>query len=273
MVDLSLLRSDIGVAWRIASLRLRGQMQYRSSFIMQIAGNFLINFAEILVLWTLFSRFENMGGWNLAEVMFLHGLSMVMFGLASTLANGVDTVPELIREGTFDRVMLRPMSTYILSMVNEVSMRYVGLILQGALLFAIALPQLDADWTPAKMLYLPVIILSGTAVFCAIYTVMAIVSFWTVNSIEVVNAFTYGGSDLGQYPLHIFDRWLRNVFLWFVPIGLVTYYPALFILGKDDPLGLPVILEFIAPLAAVLFALAIGWFWKLGVRHYRSTGS
>jgi ABC-2 type transport system permease protein len=271
--ELTSLRKDLGIAWRIASLRLRGQMQYRSSFLMQIAGNFLINFAEVLVLWTLFSRFNNLGNWNLQEVMFLHGLSMVMFGLASTIANGVDTVPELIREGTFDRILLRPMSTFIQALVNEVSFRYLGLIFQGLLLLGISIVSLDVQWTVGKIIYLPIVILSGTVLFSALYTVVAIVSFWTINSIEVVNAFTYGGSDLGQYPIHIFDRWMRNVFLWFVPIGLVTYYPALHILAKDDPLGLPTWMPYMAPLASVLFAIVIGWGWGFGIRHYRSTGS
>lgn len=273
MGNLSDIRSDIGIALRIAALRLRGQMQYRSSFLMQIFGNFIVNFAEILVLWSLFQHFEDMGGWNLEEVIFLHGLSMVMFSLGDTIANGVQTVPELIRDGNFDRTLVRPMSSYIQAMVNEVSLRHFGLLGQGLLLLGIGMATVVTDWTVAKFLYLTVVILSGAALFAALFTIEAILSFWTVNSIEAVNAFTYGGSDLGQYPLHIFRQGMRFLFLWVIPVGFMTYYPSLYFLGKPDPLGLPGFAPFVSPVAAVIFCFVVGKGWTFAIRHYRSTGS
>jgi len=267
------VRNDTAVALRIASLRLRGQMQYRSSFLMQIFGNFIVNFAEILVLWSLFQHFENLGGWTLEEVIFLHGLSMVMFSLGDTLANGVQTVPELIREGTFDRTLTRPMSTYVQVMVNEVSLRHFGLLGQGVLLLGIGIATVETDWTVAKAAYMTIVILSGTALFAALFTIEAILSFWTVNSVEAVNAFTYGGSDLGQYPLHIFRQGMRFLFLWIIPVGFMTYYPSLYFLDKPDPLGLAPIAPFVSPLAAAAFCVVVGKGWTFAIRHYRATGS
>ena len=90
---------------------------------------------------------------------------------------------------------------------------------------------------------------------------------------EVQNIFTYGGTELASYPLHIYNRWLQGAFLYFVPLALTSYYPALYVLGKPDPLGLPRILQFLAPLVAALFFAAGLVVWRLGLRHYQSTGS
>ena len=267
------LRHDISVATRIAALRVRGQMQYRSSFFMQIAGNFVVNFAEVLVTWSLFQHFDNLGGWSLKDVIFLHGLSMVMFSLGDTISNGIQTVPELIRDGNFDRTLVRPMSIYIQSVTNEVSMRHVGQLLQGVLLLGIGIGTVSTDWTAMKFAYMAVVLLSGAALFMALFTVEAIISFWTVNSIEVVNAFTYGGSDFGQYPLHIFKWGLRAIFLWLVPVGFMTYYPALYFLEKSDPLGFPEIAKFVSPIAAIIFCFVVSRGWSFAIRHYTSTGS
>jgi len=267
------MRADLTIAGRIAALRLRGQMQYRSSFLMQIFGNFVVNFAEILVLWSLFQHFEDMGGWSLNEVIFLHGLSMVMFSLGDTVTNGVQAVPLLIRDGNFDRTLVRPMSSYVQSMVNEVSLRHVGLLGQGLLLLAVGMATVDSEWTLAKTAYMLVVIVSGAALFAALFTIEAILSFWTVNSIEAVNAFTYGGSELGQYPIHIFQRGMRLLFLYVVPVGFMTYYPSLYFLDKPDPLGLPGFSPFMAPIAACVFCIVVGRGWTFAIRHYRSTGS
>jgi ABC-2 type transport system permease protein len=271
--EIANLGSDLRIAWRIAALRLRGQMAYRTSFLMQIFGNFIINFVEVIVLWALFQRFESMGGWNLREVVFLHGLAMTMFTIGDTVSNGLQSVPDLNREGTFDRLMLRPMSTYVQALVNEVSLRHLGHMFQGVLLLGIGIGSGDIDWTLPKAIYLLVVLLSGGALFASIFTIEAIISFWTVNSIEAVNALTYGGSDLGQYPLHIFQRGMRLLFLWVVPIGFLTYYPALYFLDKPDPLGLPEAVQYIAPIPAIVFCVVIGRAWSFAVRHYRSTGS
>ena len=66
---------------------------------------------------------------------------------------------------------------------------------------------------------------------------------------------------------------MRFIFLWIVPIGFLTYYPALYLLDKPDPLGLPAVASFVAPIAALVFCVVIGRAWAFAIRHYRSTGS
>ncbi len=273
MDSIETFREELGICWRIAALRLRGQMEYRSSFLMQLMGSFIINFSELLVLFTLFSRFDTLGGWSLQEVIFLHAMSQITFSVADTISNGIQTVPAQIREGDFDRVLVRPLSSYLQAIVSDVSLRHIGMLIQGVIILAYALMSNDISWTPLKLVVFVAAIASGIALFTSLFTVEAIISFWTVNSIEAINAFTYGGSDLAQYPLHIFARSIRWIFLWIVPIGFVVYYPSLVILDKPDPLDLPPFAPYLAPLMAGIFCIAIGFAWKLGIRHYRSTGS
>lgn len=267
------LREELRIAIRIAGIRLRGQMAYRASFWMQIFSNFIIHLAEVLALFAMFHRFDDMGGWTLYEVAFLHGISMVAFSIGDTIATGLDSVPNQIRQGEFDRVLTRPLSSWIQTVVSEVSLRHLGQFAQGALVLAFAFSTVGIAWTPGKAIWLAIAILSGVGLYVALFTVMAILSFWTVNSIEAVNAFTYGGSTLAQFPMHIFDRWMRNFFLFVIPVGFTAYYPALYILEKDDPLGMPEWFRFIGPVIISIFCLVVSWGWQQGIRHYRSTGS
>lgn len=248
-------------------------MAYRASFWMQIVSNFIINFAEIVALFAMFYRFDDMGGWTLQEVAFLHGVSMVTFSIADTLVVGLNSVPSQIRMGDFDRVLIRPMSSWLQSVVSEVSLRHLGQFAQGLIIFGYAVTNLPIDWSAARFAILAMMVVTGIALFAALFTVEAILSFWTVNSVEAVNAFTYGGSDLAQFPLHIFNRWMRFLFLWLIPVGFVTYYPALFVLDKDDPLGNPGAFMFLGPVIVALFCLVVAWAWSHAIRHYRSTGS
>ena len=81
-----------------------------------------------------------------------------------------------------------------------------------------------------------------------------------------------GGNFLAQYPIDIFSSWLRRFLAYIVPLAFVCYFPALYILDKPDPLGLPRLLEFSSPLVAAIAAVIAGLVWRGAVRHYRSAG-
>jgi ABC-2 type transport system permease protein len=77
---------------------------------------------------------------------------------------------------------------------------------------------------------------------------------------------------LTQYPVNVYDQWLRRFFAFVVPMAFVAYFPALYVLDKPDPLGLPQFLQFISPLVAVAVAAIAAAVWRTAVRHYRSAG-
>jgi ABC-2 type transport system permease protein len=63
------------------------------------------------------------------------------------------------------------------------------------------------------------------------------------------------------------------VFAYGLGFAFVSYLPALALLGRPDPLGVPGWLRWCSPLVALLAAGLAALFWRTGVRHYRSTGS
>jgi ABC-2 type transport system permease protein len=85
--------------------------------------------------------------------------------------------------------------------------------------------------------------------------------------------FSYGGVTLVDYPLDIYADWMRRFVTFVLPIGFVSYYPALFLLDRPDPLGLPDWMRLMSPAAAVVLACLAWGGWRSGVRHYQSTGS
>ena len=267
------LMAELGLYRRLVGARIRGDVQYRSSFVLQLLGNFFINLAELASIFILFRHFETLGGWTAGEIAFLVGISSISFGIAHTLASGFSVFSTLVVRGGFDRLLLRPVGTMLQVLAEDIQLRRLGGALQGVVALALAARLTDVDWTLGRSIYLPVVVLSAALLFMALFALEATLCFWTTEATEVVNAFTYGGTTLAQYPIHIFDAWLRRLFLFVVPLGFVVYAPALYLLDKSDPLGLPAATRFVAPLAAIGFAVAAGAAWGAGVRRYRSTGS
>lgn len=248
-------------------------MQYRLSFALQIVGTFGFYTIYFLSIFILFGHFETMGGWRVGEIAFLFGLAGLSFGIAHMVAGGFASFSDLIVRGEFDRVLLRPVGAILQVIATGVQLRNLGDVLQGMVVLGVALRLVAIDWTLGRLLYFPVVVLSIALLFVSLFALQATLCFWTTEATEVANAFTYGGRDLARYPIHIFDGWLRRLFLFFIPVGLVVYAPSLYLLDKTDPLDLPTWTRFVAPVAGLAFALLAGAAWRLGVRHYRSTGT
>jgi ABC-2 type transport system permease protein len=248
-------------------------MQYRASFLLLCGGNFAATLAELLAVLILFRTFGRLGGWRVGEVALLYGLVSLGLALAELFGKGFDGVSALIRSGQLDRVLTRPVSPFVQVMSAQFPLRHLGRAAQG--LFALALAQRWASplWTPASALVLASALGGTMLVFMGVLVMGAALCFWTVERTEAQNVFSYGGAELAGYPMHIYGPWLRGVFLYLVPLALTVYYPALYILGKPDPLGLPGWLQFIAlPVGAAFFCAAL-LVWRAGLNHYASTGS
>ncbi len=248
-------------------------MQYRASFLLGLAGVFSTTFVELLAVLILFRTFGQMAGWQAGEVALLYGIVAVAFGLSEMAGDGFEDISSLIRTGQFDRVLTRPVPPFVQIMASQFPLKRLGRIAQGVFALALAQRWLGLDWTPGRALVLLSAILSTAVVFVGIFVIGAALCFWTVERTEAQNVFTYGGTELASYPVHIYNPWLRGVFLYVVPLALTTYYPALYLLRKPDPLGLPGWLQLTSPLVALAFFAAGLLAWRAGLNHYQSTGS
>ena len=94
-----------------------------------------------------------------------------------------------------------------------------------------------------------------------------------IDSVEAINILTYGSTEMTMYPMTVYPDWLRNIFTFLVPTIFMNYFPALYFLGKPDPLGFPTFAPFIAPfVGAAMLIVSIGVF-RIGLRHYQGTGT
>jgi ABC-2 type transport system permease protein len=256
------------------AISIRAQMQYRASFIMLAAGGFLTSGLEIIGIWALFERFKSLGGWRLEEVALFYGLVNVAFPISEAVARGFDTFPELVKSGEFDRFLLRPRSTALQVAARELQLVRIGRFAQGLIVLLWAASALNVQWTTARLALVVFAVLGGACLFGGLFILQATLAFWTTEGLEVMNSFTYGGTQTGQYPLSIYRPWFRRFFTFIVPLACVSYFPALAILGREDPIAAsPPWFGWLAPLIGVAFLGVCLQVWKLGVRHYTSAGS
>ncbi len=257
---------------RLVRARIRSQLQYRASFVLDLVGVFLISFLDFAAILVLFANVPRLDEWSVGEVALLYAMSGLAFALTDMVIGHLDELSVLIRDGSFDVLLVRPRSTLFQVVTADFQLRRLGKAAQALLVLAYAVTQLDVDWSPTRVAVLAASIVSAALIFAAVWIVVICIVFWAVEGRETAAAFTYGGQFLTQYPITLYDQWLRRLMAYALPMAFVAYFPALYILDKPDPLGLPEWLRFAAPAVAALAALVARFAWASAVRHYRSAG-
>lgn len=257
----------------IVRMWVRSSLAYRTSFVMMAFGNFAANALDFVAIMLMFSRIDALGGFSLPEVAFLYGTSGVALGLADLLLGSIEGLGRRVRDGTLDTLLLRPAPVFAQIAADRFALRRLGRITQALLVLGWSLPRIEVDWTVGRVLMVPLMAVCGTAIFAAVFTAGAAFQFWAQDAAEVQNSFTYGGNAMLQYPPTVFAKELVRGVTFLVPLAFVNWLPALRLLGRPDPLGLPGWVDFLGPVVAALMCTGAGLAWRLGLRSYRSTGS
>jgi len=259
--------------WLLARTWTRAAAQYPASLAMLTISQLVITGIDAIAILIIFQHTSSYAGFSLPEVMFLYGTSGVSFAIANAFVGTVDQLGRHIRAGTFDAIMLRPVPALVQVAADQFSPRRLGKLVQAAVVLWVALATLDVHWTADRVALVPVMIVSGVFIFAAVWVLGATYQFLAGEAAEAMNAATYGGNYVTQYPLSILGKEAIRALTWVIPLAFINWMPALYILDQPDPLDLPAPVRLASPLVALLLCLVAAVVWRAGVRHYRSTGS
>jgi viologen exporter family transport system permease protein len=257
----------------LAGGQLRSVLSYRASFLVEVVTNIGGTALDVLAVVVIFSTGKVVAGFTLPEAVLIVSLASSGFVVADFAVGNIDRLKTYVRTGAMDAVLVRPLGAMAQLLLMDLPMRKLLRLVMGVSVLAVAVRVNDIDWTPARVALLVVAPIAGAMFFGAIFVLSASLAFWWVDSGELGSAFTYGGRDFASYPVPVYSGWFRAFFAYALGFGFVAYQPALALLGRADPLGLPAWAGFISPVVALIAAGAAAVMWRAGIRHYRSTGS
>ncbi|MFF2778241.1 ABC transporter permease [Streptomyces sp. NPDC058052] len=259
----------------VAGMWIRSTMTYRASFALTLVTSFCVTFFDFVVILLMFGQVRGLGGFSFAEVAFLYGTTGTAFGIADLTLGSLQRMGRRIRDGSLDVFLLRPAPLLAQVAADKFALRRLGRVLQGlmVLVWSLVLLRGEVAWSWTKVLMVPGMVVCGAVIFMAVMVLGASTIFWLQDAAEVTNSFTYGGNTLLQYPPTVFAQDLVKGVVYVVPLAFVNWLPALYVLGRPAPPGVPAWTAFAAPLVALACCGIAGLAWRAGVRSYRSTGS
>lgn len=256
--------------WRINLLTM---IEYRANFIMWFFFTIVYHGVALAALYVTMRQFPSMNGWDFRQMFFLYALWMAGHETHNSLFFTIVSVPEYIREGRFDRFLVRPLDT--LFQVLTVPQQIVpdGLVLAVITLgAATAAAGVRVDATFA-LLIVP-IVLGAAMIDLGISLAVATISFWFVRVDTLRWVVMSLEQDFTRYPISIYTRGVRIVLSFVLPFAFMNYFPATYFLQKTDAgMHLNPAVGLLTPAIGLAWTAASYAFWRVGLRHYQGTGS
>ena len=255
---------------KYVKMNIRSSMQYKTNMILISFAQLMVAVGELIAVWIMFQQFKSVGYWGFYETALMFGIITTVFSFSECFARGYDEFAKLIKAGDLDRLLVRPVNLHLQIFGAKVELSKVGRIILGIAVSAIALVNLNIDWTLWKVLVLIATFLCGIVVMIGILMVGAGISVFSVENLEFVNIMTNGGKELSFYPINIYNKWLARIFTFILPFACFNYLPISYLMGYGN---LPPVVYAISPLLGMLFIITCVLFFNWSITKYQSTGT
>lgn len=253
-------------------------MTFRANFLIDCVSSLswvLMNLGFYVLIFEYTGEIGAQTGWHKYEFFVFLATTLFVNSLVQTFfMPNAEELSELIRTGSLDFALLKPIDTQFLVSLQRIEWSSLGNFAFAAGLLGYSLSRLDYRPPLVQMLLYPVYVGCGVLVLYSLMTVLSSVSVWLGRNQSLYDFWFYI-TNFSRYPMEIYSgpigTPLRRVFTFAIPILLVVNVPARLLAKPLAPENWP--LAGLALLATVGSLLVSRLIFTRALNSYRSASS
>lgn len=259
--------------FKLAIASIKSRMEYRASFIAFLISATLFYSAQIATIGIIVYRFRAIGGWNAGEIAFLYSLLILSQSIVSFIFSGLLEFSNLVREGVYDRYLLRPLSSLGQVIMGSFEIGGFANLLMGILTFVLANSMVSIQWNTNNIFFFILSILGGSFILGGIRIFISAIAFYAINNQSLIHLFVFSSREFLLYPVNIYSYGVRFLLTFTFPLAFVNFYPAQYFLVKNSvELYHPYFRYATFPVGIIVLISSL-IFWKYGEKAYESAGA
>ncbi len=244
------------------------ELAYRANFWVQVFESMLAIATSLGMVAIVFSKTENLAGWQQSELICLLGIYFMVLGAINfVIAPSLNKFMQDIVTGELDFTLTKPRDAQLLVSIQQFQIWKVIDIGLGFAVLSFGLSQQVSTTSPQDTALFILALGCAGAIIYSFWVILATLAFWFIR-IENITQIFWAMYVAGRWPVGIYPGWLKWLLTLVVPIAFAVTVPAEAISGKlpTDSLVLAVIMT-----AALLFISRR--FWLYGLKHYRGASA
>jgi len=217
---------------------------------MTFRGNFLIEaltslgWASMnLAFYVLIFRYTPMigqnTGWGRNEFFLFFATGLLINSTVQTLfMTNADELSDLIRTGSLDFILLRPMDAQFLVSLRRIDWSSLSNLAVGLALMVYSLVELRYVPGLVQIVLYPLYVACGVAIYYSLMITLASTTVWIGRNLTLLDFWFYI-TNFSRYPMEIYrGPWgdpLRRMFTFAIPILIAVNVPARILIRPLDP--------------------------------------
>ena len=203
-------------------------------------------------------------------MLFLFSILFLTYAIVVALFADLRDFSSMIREGRFDRLMIRPRGLLFQLILNNADvLATAGHGTLGILLFIVSAGRVGIEWNMVTVLYYVGAIIGGVLIQGGIFIFFSALSFYFVETYSIREIFYWNMRKFAGYPISIYSKVIQILMIYVVPFAFVNYFPAQYLLRKEDMAQYPEAFMYMAPVVGVVIYLLAYGFWRISVKRYQ----
>ena len=102
---------------------------------------------------------------------------------------------------------------------------------------------------------------------------LATLNIYLLETGSLKELFYWNARKFAGYPVSIFHKAIQIGMIYIVPFAFVNYFPAQFLLRKEDMAAYPEIYLYLTPVLGIVLYLLAYAFWRYSIKFYKSSGN
>lgn len=229
-------------------IQVKQILHYKADFLIGILPHFIGQLANLVFFRIITGTVAGIQGWELDELVLIYGFSTLVYGIYYLLFGNFRDLKAYLFNGQFEVMRIRPLNLIAHIMVISFRSEAIEQILLGGGLVVYAAVKLSVPVSLARLAGSAYFAACGVAVLGGLTLLSSSFLFVTHGTFSPIGVLSQL-REYTKYPIDIFGGPLQFLFTWILPIGYVSYFPSVLLLGHQANIWL-----FSGLLSAGLFA-------------------
>jgi len=248
--------------------KLSRSMIYSLNFWIAFFVDFLLFIFQILAFASIYRFIDTINGWTLHQMfIFIGTFSIVDSICMGTWFFGLLSMPEKIRTGTLDIMIVKPMDTQFYITCDSFNPGSLFGIITGSLMVSYGMVNGGFSVSPTRIAGYILLVLMMNMLMYSLFLLVRTTAFFFIK----IDALTQAEESLVEFAFRIpgtaFKGISKFIFMVFIPYGLIATVPTEFITNLLD------MKEWTAVISITAFFFIVSrLFFKLGLSRYSSAG-
>ena len=208
---LTVVKNQIKVIILSIKYNIMRQMVNKVTFITNILF-MILNNASFIIQWIiLFNIRDEIGGYNIKQIVLLWGLASSVYGVANIIFGEAFEISDLIIRGKLDTFLVQPKNVFLSVLTSKTKISAIGDLIYGYICLAIY------GFTIRNLALFTIFSITGALILTAFASI--------VKGDIIADSLNNAMLHFDTYPGTIFKNDVKLILYTILPVGIANYMP------------------------------------------------